>query len=164
MGSKKAVLAVHAGRQAQFGHAPQDERLVGGLLSVFAEQNDPPGIERAIYIVVPAVDIQRVLRESASPYLQNHRRALARRVVILFHAVYDSLARRKIDDPLAAHGVRDGSALRCVLTLSLDSDGVVAEDIQFAFRVSLLVQLATLGGRGDRVEDSRVGDASFGVI
>src|SRR5712664_81111 len=55
-------------------------------------------------------------------------------------------------------------ALRRVLTLSLDSDGVVAEDIQFAFRESLLVKLATLGGRGDRVEDSRVGDASFGVI
>src|SRR5260370_36624835 len=50
------------------------------------------------------------------------------------------------------------------LALSLDSDGVVAEDIQFAFRESVLVKLATLGGRGDRVENSRVGDASFGVI
>ena len=58
----------------------------------------------------------------------------------------------------------DGSALRCVLALRLDRDGVVAEDIQFAFRVGLLVQLATFGGRGDRVEDSRVGDASFRVI
>jgi len=55
-------------------------------------------------------------------------------------------------------------ALRRVLTLSLDSDSVVAEDIQFAFREGLLVQFATLGGRSDWVEDSRVGDASFGVI
>jgi hypothetical protein len=55
-------------------------------------------------------------------------------------------------------------ALRRVLALSLDSDSVVAEDIQFSFRESLLVQLATLGRRGDRVEDSRVSDTSFGVI
>src|SRR5258706_12602423 len=55
-------------------------------------------------------------------------------------------------------------ALRRVLILSLDSNGVVTEDIQFAFRERLLVKLATLGGRGDRVEDSGVGHASFGGI
>src|ERR1700730_17809332 len=164
MRSEKSVLHVHSGSQAQFRHAPQNERLVGRLLRVFAEQNDPPGIECAINVVVSAVDVQGVLRESASSHLQNHGRALARRVIILFNAVYDSLARRKIDDPLATDRVRDGSALRCVLTLSLDSNGVVAEDIQFAFRVSLLVKLASLGRRGDRVKDSRVGDASFSVI
>src|ERR1700688_2668584 len=129
MRSEKSVLHVHSWSQAEFRHAPQNERLIGRLLSVFAEQNDPPGIERAINIVVSAVDVQGLLRESASPYLQTHRRALARRVVILFHAVYDSLARRKIDDPLAADGVRDGSALRRVLAFSLDSNSVVAEDI-----------------------------------
>ena len=161
---EESVLHVHSRSQAEFGHAPQNERLVGRLLRVFAEQNDPAGIERAVHVVVSAVDVQRVLGERASPDLQNHRRALARRVVILLHAVDDSLARRKIDDPLAADGVRDGSALRGVLAFRLDGDGVMAEDIQFAFRVSLLVQLAALGGRGDRVENSRVGDASFGVI
>ncbi len=164
MRGEESVLHVHSRSQAEFGHAPQNERLVGRLLRVFAEQNDPPGIERAIHVVVSAVDIQRVLGEGASPDLQNHRRALARRVVILFHAVDDSLARRKIDDSLAADRVRDGSALRRVLAFRFDGDGVMAEDIQFAFRVSLLVKLATFGGRGDRVKDSRVGDASFGVI
>ena len=90
--SEESVLHVHSGSQAEFRHAAQNERLVGRLLGVLAEQNDPPGIERAVHVVVSAVDIQRVLGEGASPNFQNHRRAFARRVVILLDAVDDSLA------------------------------------------------------------------------
>jgi hypothetical protein len=161
---EESVLYVHSRSQTEFGYAPQNERLVGSLLRVFAEHDNPSGIERAVYVVVSAMDIQRVLGEGASANLQHHRRALARGVVILFHAVHDSLAGRKVHHPLAANGMRDGSALCRMLPLSLDSDGVVAEDIQFAFRIGLLVQLSALGGRGDRIEDSRVGDASFSMI
>src|ERR1700674_4480426 len=100
MRREKSVLHVHSWSQAQFRHAPQNQRLVGGLLSILAEQNDPSGIERAINVVMSAVDVQRVLRQRPSPHLQNHGRALARRVVILFNAIYDSLARRKVDNAL----------------------------------------------------------------
>ena len=164
MRSEKSILHVHSGSQAEFGHAAQDERLIGRLLSIFSEQDDPPRVERTVDIVMPAMDIQRVLGKGASTYLQNHCRALARRVIILLHAVHDSLARRKIDDALAADRVRDGSALRRMLTLRFDGNGAVAEDIQFAFRVSLLIKLAAFGGRGDRIEDSRVGDPGFRMI
>jgi hypothetical protein len=108
--------------------------------------------------------VQRVLGERASRDFQNHRRALSRRVVILLNAVDNSLARRKIYDALAAHRVSDSSALRCVLALGFDSDGIMAKDIHLSFRVSLLVELATFRGRGDRIEDPRVGDASLCMI
>ena len=75
---RKPSWTVHAGRQAQFGHAPQDERLVGGLLRVFAEQDDPSGVERAVDVVVAAVHVERVLGQRPGDDLQDHRRALAR--------------------------------------------------------------------------------------
>ena len=53
------------GRQAELGHAPQDQRLVGGLLRVLAEDDDPARVERAVDVVVPAVHVQRVLGERA---------------------------------------------------------------------------------------------------
>jgi hypothetical protein len=140
MGSKKAVLAVHAGRQAQFGHAPQDERLVGGLLSVFAEQNDPSRVERAVDIVVAAVHVKRVLGQRPSDDLQHRRRALARGVIILLDAVQDSLAGGEIHDPFATHGVRDGAALRRVLPLGFHRQGAAAENIQAAFGIGLLIE------------------------
>ena len=86
-------MHVHAGRQAELGHAPQDQRLVGGLLRVLAEDDDPAGVERAVDVVVPAVHVQRVLGQRARRHLQHHRRALAGRVVILLDAVDDALAR-----------------------------------------------------------------------
>ena len=46
VGREEAVHHVHAGRQAELGDAPQDQRLVGGLLGVLAKDDDPAGVER----------------------------------------------------------------------------------------------------------------------
>ena len=124
MRGEEAVLDVHAGRQAQLGDAAQNERLVGGLLGVLAEDHDPAGVERAVEIVVAAVDVQRVLGQRARRHLEHHRRALAGRVVVLLHAVDDALAGGEVDDALAAHGVGDGAALRGVLAFGLDGNRV----------------------------------------
>ena len=152
------------GRQAELGDAPQDQRLVGGLLGVLAEDDDPAGVERAVDVVVPAVHVQRVLGERARGNLQHHRRALAGRVVILLDAVDDALARRVVDDAFAAHGVRDRAALGRVLAFGLDGNRVVAEDVEFALGERLLVQLAAFGRRRDGIEDTGVGNARFGVV
>ncbi len=48
MRGEKSVLDIHSGRQAQFCHTAEDQRLIGGLLRVLAKQNDPAGIQRAI--------------------------------------------------------------------------------------------------------------------
>ena len=161
---QEAVHDVHARRQAEFGDAPQDERLIGGLLGVLAEDDDPAGVERAVDVVVTAVDVQRVLGERARAHLQDHRRALARRVVILLDAVHDALARGVVDDALAADRVGDGTALGRVLALGLDGDRVAAEDVQFSFGERLLIEFAAFGRRRDRVKHAGVGDPSFGVI
>ena len=133
------------GREAELGDPPQDERLVGRLLGVLAEDDDPAGVERAVDIVVAAVDVERVLGERARADLQHHRRALARRVVVLLHAVDDALAGGVVDDALAAHRVGDGAALRGVLAFGLDGDRVAAEDVEFALGKGLLVELAAFG-------------------
>ena len=152
------------GRQAQLGDAPQDQRLVGGLLGVLAEDDDPAGIERAVDVVVAAVHVERVLGQRARADFEDHRRALAGRVVILLDAVDNALARGVVDDALAADGVGDGAALRRVFAFGLDGNRVAAEDVQLAFGESLLVQFAAFGRGGNRVEHAGVGDPSFGVI
>ena len=161
---EKAVLDVHAGRQAQLRHAAQDERLIGGLLRVFAEQDDPSGVERAIDVVMPAVHVQRVLGQRPRDDLQHHRRALAWGVVVLFDAVHDSLARREINDTFSAHRVRDSAALSGVFAFGFDGHRAAAEDIQAAFSEGLLVEFAPFGGGRDRVENASIGDACFGVV
>jgi hypothetical protein len=55
-------------------------------------------------------------------------------------------------------------ALRGLLTFGFDGNSVVAKDVQFSLSKILPVKLATLVGRVDRLENSRVGDASLGVI
>ena len=147
---QESVLHVHSRSQAKLGHAPQNQRLVGSLLRVFAKQNDPSGIQRAVHVVVAAVHVQRVLGQRARADLQHHGRTLSRRVVILLHAIHHSLSRREIDDALPADGMSDGSALCGVLALGLDGNSAAPENIQLTFGVSLLVQLAAFGGRSDR--------------
>ena len=121
---EEAVLDVHARRQAELGHPPQDQRLVGGLLGVLAEDDDPAGVERAVDVVVAAVHVERVLGQRAGRDLEDHRRALAGRVVVLLDAVDDPLAGGEVDDALAAHRVGDRAALRRVLAFRLDGDRV----------------------------------------
>ena len=143
---------------------PSRLRLVGRLLGVLAESDDPAGVERAVDVVMAAVDVQGVLGERAGRDLEHHRRTLARRVVVLLDAVDDALTGRVVDDAFAAHRVRDGAALGRVLTLGLHRDGVAAEDVQFAFRERLLIELSALGRRRDGIEHTGVADARFGVI
>ena len=164
MRGEEAVLDVHPGREAELGHAAQDERLVGGLLRVLAEHHDPAGVERAVDVVMAAVHVQRVLGQRARGDLEHHRRALAGRVVVLLHAINDALARGVVDDPLAANGVGDRSALRRMFAFGLHGDGVAAEDVQLSFCVRLLVKLAALSRRCDWVEDTAICDTGFSMV
>ena len=89
---QEAVHDIHARRQAQLCHAAQDQGLVGGLLRVLAHDHDPAGIERAIDVVMAAMDVQRMLGQRAGAHFQHHGRAFPRRVIILFHAIHNALA------------------------------------------------------------------------
>ena len=164
MRREEAVHHVHAGRQAELGHPPQDQRLIGGLLRVLAEQDDPAGVERPVDVVVPAVHVQRVLGQRARGHLEHHGRALARRVVVLLDAVHDTLARGVVDDALAADRVGDGAALRGVLPFGFDGNRVAAEDVELALGERLLVELAAFSRGRDRIEDTGIGNARFGVV
>ena len=119
---EEAVHHVHARSQTELGDAAQDQRLVGGLLRVLAEHDDPARIERAVHVVVAAVHVQRVLGERARRRPPAPSSNIARRVVVLLDAVHDTLSRRVVDDALAAHRVRDGAALRGVFALGFDGD------------------------------------------
>ena len=164
VGGEEAVHDVHAGRERELGDAAQDEGLVGGLLRVLAEDHDPAGVERAVDVVVAAVDVEGVLGERARADFEHHGRSLAGGVVVLLDAIDDALAGGEVDHALAADGVGDGAALGRVLAFGLDGDGVVAEDVQVAFRIGLLEELAAFGGRRNGIEHAGVGDAGLGVI
>ncbi len=161
---EEAVHDVHAGREGELGDAAEDEGLVGGLLGVFAEDHDPAGVERAVDVVVAAVDVEGVLGEGAGADFKHHGGALAGSVVVLLDAVDDALAGGEVDHALAADGVGDGAALGRVLAFGLNGDGVVAKDVQVALGIGLLEELAALGGGGDGIEHAGVGDAGLGVV
>ena len=161
---EEAVHDVHARRERELGHAAQNQRLVGGLLRVLAEEHDPAGVERSINIVVAAVNIEGVLGERARANLQHHGRSFARRVVVLLNAVDHSLAGCEVDHALAADRVRNGSALGRVLAFGLNRDGVRAEHIQLAFGIGLLEKLAAFSRRSDGIENAGVGDARLSVV
>ena len=161
---EEAIHDVHAGRERELGNAAEDQGLVGGLLGVFAEDHDPAGVERAIDVVVSAVDIEGVLGERAGAHFEHHGGALAGRVVVLLDAVDYALAGGEVDHALAADGVGNGATLGRVFAFGLDGDGVVAEDVEIALSIGLLEELAAFGGRRDGIENAGVGDARLSMI
>jgi hypothetical protein len=164
MAGQKAVHDVHSGSERELGNSAKDKSLVGGLLRIFAEKHDPAGIKRAINIVVSAMHIESMLGEGARTYFKHHGAGLARRVIVLLYAVDYALARGKVDHALAADGMSDGSALSRVLALSFNGNRVMAEDVQVAFSVGLLEELAAFSGRGDWVKHAGIGDARLSVV
>ena len=155
---------IAATTQVSTARSTPDESLVGGLLRVFAEEHDPSGVERAVDVVVAAMDVERVLGERASAHFEDHGGGFAGSVIVLLNAVDDALAGGEVDHPLAANRVGDGAALGRVLALSLDGNGVLPEDVQVAFSIGLLEELAALRGRRNRIEDAGVGDPRLGVV
>ena len=161
---EEAIHDVHARGERELGDAAEDEGLVGGLLGVLAEDHDPAGVERAVNVVVAAVDVEGVLGEGAGAHFQHHGGTLAGSVIVLLNAVDNTLARGEIDHALAADGVRDGATLSRVFAFGLDGDGVVAEYVQIALSIGLLEELAAFGGRRNGIENAGIGDAGLGVV
>mgnify|MGYP003693936235 CR=1 FL=1 len=62
---RKPSITFIAGRQTELGDAAHDDRLIGGLLRVLAEHDDPARVERAVDVVMTAVHVERVLGERA---------------------------------------------------------------------------------------------------
>lgn len=133
--------------------------LIGGLLGVAAHQHRPAGIHRSVKIVMPAVDVERVLGERPRADLHHHRGELARRVVILLHRVHDALTGGEVHRALAGDRYCGGSALRGVFAFALDGQLLIAPNIQHALREGLLINLATLGGGRDGIKHTTLGDA-----
>ena len=161
---QEAVHDIHARRQAQFRHVPQNQCLVGSLLRILADDHDPPGVECTINIVVTAVHVERMLGERPRAYFEHHRRTFARRVIVLLHAVDHALSRGEVHHALAAHRVCNGAALGRVLAFGFDGQRIAPEDIEFAFGKCLLEELAALCGRCDGVEHACVGNPRLRVI
>ena len=133
------------GVRAQLGDPPENQRLVGRLLGVLAERDDPARIERTVHVVMTAVHVEGMLGQGPGRDFQHHRRAFAWRVVVLLHAIHHPLSGGVIDDALAAHRMGDCPALGRVLAFRFDGDRVQPENIEFAFGVGLLVQLSAFG-------------------
>ena len=164
VGGEHAVLDVHAGVERELGDAAEKDGLVGGLLGVAGHEHGPAGVEGGVEIVVGAVDVEGVLGQGAGADLEDHRREFAGRVVILLHGVDDALAGGEVDGAAAGDGVGGGAALGGVFALGFDGDFLVAPDVQLPLREGLLIDLAALGGRRDRVKYAALGDARLDVL
>ena len=100
---QESVLHVHSRSETQLGHATDDQRLVGRLLGVLGEQDDPPDIECAVYVIVAAMHIQRMLGQRPGDHLDHHGRGLSGGVIVLLDAVDDALARSEVDHTRRPH-------------------------------------------------------------
>jgi hypothetical protein len=85
-------------------------------------------------------------------------------VIVLLNTVDHALAGGKVDHSLAADRVSNRAALRRVLALGFNRNGIVPEDVQMAFGIGLLEELAALRGWRNRIEDAGVADARLGVV
>ena len=135
--------------------------MVGGLLRVLGEHDDPTGIERPINIVVAAVHVEGMLGHSPCHDLQNHRGTLARGVIVLLDSINDALAGGKVDNALPTDGVGNRAALGGMFSLRLHGQATPSKYVQAPFGERLLVEFTSFGRRRDRVEDPGVGDARF---
>ncbi len=164
VGGQHAVLHVHAGVERELVDLAQDDGLVGGLLGILGEQDGPAGVERGVDVVVPAVHVEGVLGESPGPHLEHHGGTFARSVVILLHGIGDPLPGGEVDDPPAGDGHRGRTALGGMLALRLDRDLLISPDVQFTIGVGRLVNLATLGGWRDGIEDPSFREPDLDVL
>ncbi len=164
MGGQEPVLHVDARRERKFGDLAQDQRLVGGLLRILGEEDDPAGIERGVDVVVAAMDVERVLGERAGADLEHHRGEFAGSMVILLDSVDDALAGGEIDRAFAGHRIGDGAALGRVFPLAFDRNLGAAEDVEHALGVSLLIQFALFCRRRDRIKNPAVRYPGLGVV
>ena len=158
-----SVLDIHPGIQRQLGDFPQDHGLVCDLLRVFSKKNRPARVERGVDVIMPAVDVERVFREGASPDLQHHGRAFARRMIILLHGIGQPLTRGEIHDPFPRDRERRGPALSGVFALRFDGNFLIPPDIEFAHGVALLIEFATFSRGRDRVKNPAFRDARLDV-
>ncbi len=92
MGGEKAILDVHSRRQRQLGNAPQNHRLVSGLLGIASEEHDPAGVKRPVNIIMSAVYIEGMLGKGARGDLKDHGRELSGSVIVLLNSIDDALA------------------------------------------------------------------------
>ena len=159
-----AVLNVHAGIQCQLVHLAQNHGRVRCVLGIARDHHRPACIQRRVKIIMPAVDIQRVLRERARAHLQHHRGELARRVIILLHRIGQALAGGEVHAALPSHRERRRPALRGVLALTLDSDFLVAPNVELPLRECLLINLAALGRWRDGIKHATLGDARLHML
>src|ERR1041385_320793 len=164
MGGQHSILDVHARIKAQFANFAQDGGVVGGLLSVLGHQHRPAGVERCIKVIMSAMDIERMLGEGARANLQDHRRKLSRSMIVLLHGIDDSLTGGKIDRAAAGHRICRSPSLSGVLAFAFNRNLLLPKDIQLPLSIGLLVNLASLGGRSNRIEDTAFGNASFNVL
>ncbi len=88
---QKPILHVHTWGQTLFCNPPQDERLVGSLLSILSEDDDPPGVENPVNIIMATMHIKRVLGQRPCTNLHKHCRSLSRRMVVLLGGVRQTL-------------------------------------------------------------------------
>ena len=164
MGCEKAILDVHSRRQRQLGDAPQNHRLVGGLLGIAGKEHDPAGVERAVNVIVSTMYIERMLGKRPRRNLEHHCRKLSGGMVVLLHAVNDALAGGEIHRSLTRNGIGYCATLGRVLSLTFDGDLGFAKNAQLALGVGLLIHLAHLCRWGDRVKNAAICDACLGVI
>ena len=164
MGCKKAILDVHSRRQRSLGDAPQNHRLVGGLLGVAGKKHDPAGVERPVNIIMSAVYIEGMLGKGARGDLENHSRKLSGGVIVLLNAIDDSLPGGEVHGAAAGNGIGDRSALGGMLPFTFDGYFRFTKDAELALGVGLLVHLSHFGRRGDGVEDSPIRDARLGIV
>ena len=92
MGCEKAILDVHSRCQRQLGDAPQNHRLVSGLLGIAGKEHDPAGVKRPVNIIMSAVYIEGMLGKGARGDLKDHGRELSGGVIVLLNSIDDALA------------------------------------------------------------------------
>ncbi len=160
---EKAVLRAEPGGERQLGDPVRDDREVGDVLNVLAEELEEAGVVDGVIVVVPGVYVEGLLGHGPSGHVQDISKALAGGGVQRLVHVGDALAAREVGRAEAGHAEAGGHGCCGVLPFGLEEDEAAAVHIGPARGGSRSPALAHLGRGSDGVCSRSIAGSRFYV-
>ena len=151
MAGEEAVLGAYPGVERKLRNAMRNEIQVGNALHVFGEYLEKTSVINSMVVIVPGVDIERVLGHCAAGHVQDIGQPFAHRCVERFVHIGYALAAGEVGRAQAHHAHAGGHTCSGMLSFGFKVNQAAPIDIFFAVGDRRCPAFSHLGGRRDRI-------------